>query len=290
MKNQRVEDYKSAIEEFYEQHNGKIQMFLILITIIIATFSGMTFNEIEPIIVTLLTLACVELLSLSLKDSIQQRKLNRILRRGEIKDGKFFRVADFDLQRFFKKTEKMFFISGIALNNFFETYGMRVEKLLVKGKKVCVLFCDYHNFDKQAELYFGSEANTQDAVRMMKGMQYQAIMRLEKIKDIERYIRSGLLEIRFSNTTFSTSFVAHDILTNKNEEPRVSKETSKIKVSFYLYAIDKAEKKNPNVLVDNKYLREWYDVFKHSLANQWRDAHKIHNLDELRNIRNDLMN
>ena len=89
MKNQRVEDYKSAIEEFYEQHNGKIQVFLILITIIISTFAGMTFNEIEPIIVTLLTLACVELLSLSLKDSIQQRKLNRILRKDEIKDGKF---------------------------------------------------------------------------------------------------------------------------------------------------------------------------------------------------------
>ena len=96
MKNQRVEDYKSAIEEFYEQHNGKIQVFLILITIIISTFAGMTFNEIEPIIVTLLTLACVELLSLSLKDSIQQRKLNRILRKDEIKDGKFFRVADYN--------------------------------------------------------------------------------------------------------------------------------------------------------------------------------------------------
>ena len=110
----------------------------------------------------------------------------------------------------------------------------------------------------------------------------------EEINDIETYIESGALEIRFSNTTFSASFVAHDILTNKNEEPRVSKGTSKIKVSFYLYAIDKAEKKNPNVLVDNKYSREWYNVFKHSLANQWRDAHKIQNLAELRNIRNNL--
>lgn len=288
MKNEkrgRIEDYKSAIEDFYEQYNGPIQIILVLMTVIATCLFGIAYSKIEGIIVTLLSLACAELLSLSLKDSIQQKKLNRILRRGEIEDGKLFRVADFDLHDFFHKTQEVFFVSGIALNWFFDTYKRDISQLLKDGKKVCVLFCDYENFTDQAKLYFGSTTDSHEgSSSVIAGLQHCAIQKIKGIKDIEDYINEGNFEIRLSNTTFSTSFVAYDIWTSKKEKPIISKVESEIKASFYLYALDKAEKKNPNVLVDNKYGREWYGLFRESLTNQWKDAKRVGSLDELNRI------
>lgn len=284
-KDRKMDDFKTSIEDFYESYNGPIQMILLMVTVIAVGLFGVAYNKIEGLIISLLSLACAELLSLSLKDSIQQRKLNRILRRDEIIDGKLFRVADFELKHFFDSTQEVFFVSGIALNWFFSTYNNEIESLLKEGKKVCVMLCHYKNFTEQAKLYFGGKSDKgKEARSVIAGLQHYAIKKIASIENINKYIKEDKFELRLSNTTFSTSFVAYDIWNMKNDDPLILKVNSEIKVSFYLYAIDKASKKNPNILVDNKNGREWYKLFRESLYNQWIAAKKIQSLDELKKI------
>lgn len=285
----RMKDLKTSIEDVYESYNGVIQIILVLAAVIVTSLYGVAYTQAQGIIITLLSLICVELLSLSLKDSIQQRKLNRIEKIVKIKAGKLLRVGEAKVDKFFRKTKDVFFVSGIALSWFFSTYINNIIQLLREGKKVCVMFCHYENFSDQEKLYFGNREDIKKGdVSKIARLQYCALNEMVSIENIENYIKEGKLEIRFSDTTFSTSFVAYDIWNGNNQTPLTSKMRSEIKISFYLYDIENASKRNPNVLVDNKNGTEWYELFHKSLLKQWKDAKRIESLDELNNIKEEV--
>ena len=111
---------KTNFEEFFERHNAKIQIGIFVIYLIIGAYFNICQNNQLGIAIGLLLLISGELVSLSIKDSITQRKLNNLGVKFEIERGALFRVHDFDLTDFFKNTTNHFFISGMALNGFFE--------------------------------------------------------------------------------------------------------------------------------------------------------------------------
>lgn len=287
--NKKMKDLKTSIEDVYEAYNGVIQIILVLAAVIATSLYGVAYAKGEGIIITLLSLICAELLSLSLKDSIQQRKLNRIEEIVKIKAGKLLRVGEAKIGKFFRRTKSVFFVSGITLNWFFNTYTDKIVRLLEEGKEVCVMFCHYKNFSDQGKLYFGVRKNVkQGNVSKIAGLQHCALNKIVNIENIENYIKEGKLEIRFSDTTFSTSFVAYDIWTTNNRDQSTSKTKSEIKISFYLYDLENATKKNPNVLVNNKNETGWYELFHKSLLKQWEDAKRIESLDELNSIQQEV--
>lgn len=135
--------WKINIEEFYERHNAKIQIIFFISSLVIESYFNIAKDNLIGIIIGLLCLVTSELISLNIKDSITQRKLNNLGVRFEIDKGGLFRVHDFDLSKFLDSTKGHFFISGMALNVFFGKNKSTNERFLNEGKEIYILIADY---------------------------------------------------------------------------------------------------------------------------------------------------
>lgn len=103
-----MKNWKINVEEFFEKHNAKIQIVIFAGSLGLGAYFNIAQDNQLGIIIGLLLLIARELISLSIKDSITQRKLNNMGVKFEMARGGLFRVHDFDLSQFFESTKSLF--------------------------------------------------------------------------------------------------------------------------------------------------------------------------------------
>ena len=277
------EEIIDSIQDFFEKYNSKIQIFIFLISLIIGAIFNITQQNELGIIIGLLLLISGELISLSIKDSITQKKLNRLGTKIQILMGDLVRVHDFNLNNFFEKANKQFFISGMALNNFFEKNKTEIIEMLQKGIEIDVLIASPQSTEENVKLYHGINYDEVEFLGKHKDLLQKQICTLDYIKriaDISTYISNGKFILKTSDTVFSTSFVAYDIFDKGMFRPQKEKKIKgkEIKASFYQYGCTEP-KNEPNIIVDSFYSRDWYFIFKKAIESQWKDANNIKGMD-----------
>lgn len=286
-----MEKWKISVEEFIEKHNAKVQMIILVISLGIGAYFDICQENQWGIIIGLLMIITGELISLSIKDSITQRKLNNLGVRFEIARGGLVRVHDFDLSKFFKNTKNHFYISGIALNGFFDKSKSIIERFLNEGKEIYVLIADTDSVIENTKLYYGENLDVNTFNKKVNAIYHKQLMTLdclEEIKNMFEFIENGRLKIKTTNAVMSTSFVAYDIFDKEVLRHSQNKMGKELKASFYQYKCTEPEAE-PNIVVDSFFSRDWYLFFKEIIEMQWKDARIVGSrweFEELRKIIN----
>lgn len=277
---------KLSIEEFFERHNAKIQITIFIVSLVIGAYFNINQENQLGIIIGLLLLVSGELISLNIKDSITQRKLNNMGVKFEIERGALFRVHDFKLETFFDNTKSQFFISGMALNGFFQDNKSIVERFLKEGKEIFVLMIDPDAIDENTRLYHGIDLDEKKFAKKKNKVLHKQQTTLDYIEEIENiydYIEKGKFNLKTINSVMSTSFVAYDIFEKDillHDKEKMGKE---LKASFYQYRCTNP-KEEPNIIVDSFLSRDWYLLFKNTIQAQWNDAISISNEKEFEHL------
>lgn len=283
-----MKTWKINFEDFFERHNAKIQLIIFAISLCLGAYFNISQNNQLGIIIGLLLLVTGELISLSIKDCIAQRKLNNLGAKFEVTQGGLFRVHDFDLSKFFDNTRSHFFISGMALNGFFQNNKATIERMLKEGKEIFVLIAAPDAVNENAKLYHGVNFDSErfsKKVNAIYHMQNTTLDYLEEIENMYDFFNSGKLKLGLTQYVMSTSFVAYDIFDN---ELFVNNKTGKeLKASFYQYKCTKPEEE-PNIIVDSLYNKYWYLFFKNIIETQWSDAIVIKNKQEFERLRREI--
>ena len=282
IRNSKSEKIKQFLEDIIENYNAYIQV-IFFILIISVTLFGNSFNiDQQSVIVSLLTIVAMQFLVQGVKDSIAQKKLNNIMAIINIEVGRLFRVDDLKLDRFFAKTKRDFFISGIALNGFFDKYKESITDLLKKRKKVYVLIAAPDVVEENTKLYYGITDNNLKYEEKIKDVlnKQRLTLNILKMYGISKYLEEEKFYLRISNTVFSTSFVAYDIMNNVKKS---KKESQEIKASFYQYSCTEP-KYEPNICIDNTFSREWYSFFEKTLKMQWKDAEPVNTQEDFEKL------
>lgn len=82
-----MKEWKLNIEQFFENHNAKIQIIIFIVSLIIGAYFNIYQENQFGIIIALLLLVSGELITLNIKDSLTQRKLNNLGVKFEIERG-----------------------------------------------------------------------------------------------------------------------------------------------------------------------------------------------------------
>ena len=283
-------EIKTNIEDFWEKHNAKLQIAICVVSLIIGAYFNVSQDNQLGVIIGLLVLISCEILSLSIKDSISQRKLNNIGERFEEARGALVRVSDFNLSDIFNKTKGEFYISGIALNGFFQNNYSTISSFLEEGKKIDILITSPKAVRENTLLYYGFEDDEEKLIENMNAILNKQIATLDyivKIPDFYKYLESNQFNLRTLSTAFTTSFVAHDIF-ERNVLGIKKKESKELKASFYQYKCIEPQRE-PNIVVDSFMSRDWYLFFKNTITMQWRDGNSITSKKEFEEL-HDSMN
>lgn len=276
-----LNDLKQWIEDVVEKKNWIIQVIYLLILIIISIIFEFDAQTTDKIIVELLFAIAGELFIFGIKDSILQKKINRMDAKQDIDLGRLFRVADFNLDPFFVNASHNIFVSGIALNGFFRNCQERMKDFLGRGKRIYLLFLSPELVEECAKLYFG--ANDEKKVREVsrRVIRYQMETVENIMQEFSQSLSDGKIEVRISHCIFSTSFVAYDFMKPSDKGVR------EIKASFYQYGCRQPERE-PNILLRTDDKREWYNFFENTMKEQWNDAEKIETMIEARRLYDEL--
>ena len=270
-------------KEIFEKFNGIIQVTIFVASLIIGAVFNIRQENQFGIIIGLLLLLVGEFVSLNIKDGITQRKLNDLGVRFEIFNGALFRVHDFNLTDFFEKTNNQFFVSGMALNGFFEKNKSIIERFLKEGKVIFVLIAGTDSVVENTKLYHGADLEEETFAKRVNDIFHKQIITLDYIDQIENiydYIESGKFKLKVINSAISTSFVAYDIFEKELLVQDKSRGGKELKASFYQYKCTNPENE-PNILVDSVLSHDWYIFFKETIEKQWNDAKPISNKGEL---------
>lgn len=273
-----ISNLKKKIEEFIEAKNGMIQVIVLFVSLLIGAMYKLGVASEMAIIIDLLAVIVFEMIIANIKDSILQRKLNRLGVRIETEEGKLFRISDFNLKSLFSNTKKDFFVSGLALNRFMDSYKTKLLNLLGEGKVVRFLIIDPKKIEDAALLYFGEKSHR--AQKEIITRQKQTIIGIAHDVELENCLKEGQLEFGVQDIVFSTSFIAHDVFCNKS----VKRE---IKASFYQFGCTDPEKE-PNILINSEDSSDWYNLFLRTIKLQWEASRKITSIDELDNLFHEL--
>jgi len=283
-----MKDLKETVEKIFEKYNVKIQIIICLASLIIGAYFDINQKNELGIVIGLLTLITGELITLSIKDSITQRKLDSMGVRVEMLRGGLFRVHDFNLTTFFKNTRSQFFISGMALNGFFHNNKAKIQEFLDEGKEVFVLIADPDAVIENAKLYHGTNLNENEfsnRVASIYAMQRITLDHINEIQNIYRYMQDGKFQLRILKSVFSTSFVAYDIFKDDLAKHNRERKEKELKASFYQYRCTDPSNE-PNIIVDSFLSRDWYLFFRKIIMMQWDDATPISNEQEFEEFRN----
>ena len=132
MSNNKNDVLKHNIEIFFEEHNAKIQIVICLETLIVSSVFGFVLEDLLSVIITLLTSISVEVVLSGIKDSSLHRKVGRLIKEKEVKEERMFKVSDYEINPIFEAASKELFVSGIALNGFFDKHKSIIIGLLKK--------------------------------------------------------------------------------------------------------------------------------------------------------------
>lgn len=282
--------WKQKIENFIEQKNGIIQICFFTFLLICSGIFLLGGESYHAIILELLTLISAELLNLNIKDSIAHRKLNRMSIRLEMEAGSIIRMGDFDLNRFFQRTQDHFFVSGIASNFFLQKYENQITQLLDCGKKIYIMLVKQEFIEDCTKLYCGISLSDE----LYKKNKYEIINKqivslncISNPQKIFNYFENGQLQLRMAKNVLSTSFVAYDVFDNSIIAQIKRNEHKEIKASFYQYACPDTTSL-PNIVVNSKDNENWYKYFSKTIYQQWKDADVIDTKEKLESTINEL--
>lgn len=107
-----MKKFKINFEEFFEKYNGLIQVVICLVSLIIGAVFDICQENQLGIIIGLLLLLIGELVSLNIKDSITQRKLNNLGVRLKYLRVHYFECMILILVIFLKKLRANFMFLG----------------------------------------------------------------------------------------------------------------------------------------------------------------------------------
>lgn len=265
---------KINIEEFFEKHSDKIQILIFLLSLLIGAYFDICQENQLGIVIGLLFLITSELITLNVKDSITQRKLNNLGVRFEISKGALFRIHNFNLTDFFENTRKSFFVSGMALNGFFGKNKAVIENFLKEGKTIYILLADPESVNENAKLYHGTNLEESMFRTRVNDLFYKQLITLNCICEMENiygYIADKKIQLRVAKSIISTSFVAYDIFEKELLTHNKNKVGKELKASFYQYRCTEPENE-PNIIVDSFLNRDWYVYFRETIEKQWNDA------------------
>ena len=282
-----MKTWKINIEEFFERHNAKIQIMIFMGSLVLGAYFNVVQDNELGIIIGLLLLITGELISLNIKDSITQRKLNNLGVKFETARGGLFRVHDFDLSKFFDSTKSHFFISGMALNAFFEKNKAIIERFLNEGKEIFILIADPNAVGENTKLYHGENLDLKIFRKKANAIYHKQSTTLDCLEEIEslfNFIENGKLKLRVTGSVMSTSFVAYDVFDKEVLTHNKNKVGKELKASFYQYKCTEPEEE-PNIIVDSFYNRDWYLFFKKTIEMQWNDARIIGNRKDFEKLR-----
>ena len=272
-----LDNIKQWIEDVIEEKNWIIQIVYLLIMISISFTFQFDIQKTDEIIIELLFTIAGELYIISIKDSIMQKKVNRIDAKQDVDLGRLFRVADFEIKPFFNNAQNNIFVSGIALNGFFRNCSDRIKTFLEDGKIVRVLISNPHLSEENAKLYFGVKDERSIKKCAKKIIRYQLDTLDYIMRDYQKYVVNGKMQIKISDCVFSTSFVAYDYMFPLGKERR------EIKASFYQYGCSMPQKE-PNILLRSDDKREWYSFFENTMSQQWNNAEGVNTAIELQKL------
>lgn len=273
-----INNLKTKIENFIETKNGMIQMIVLFVTLLLGAMYKLGVASEMAIIIDLLAVIVFEMIVANIKDSILQRKLNRLGVRIETEDGKLFRISDFNLKSMFENTKKDFFVSGLALNRFMDSYKTKLLELLGEDKVVRFLIMDPKKIEDAALLYFGEKSHR--AQKEIITRQKQTIMGITNDGKLKDWLEKGRLEFGVQDIVFSTSFIAHDVFCNKSVKREV-------KASFYQFGCRDPERE-PNILINSEDSNDWYNLFLSTIKLHWETSRKIASIEELDNLFHEL--
>lgn len=276
-----IDNIKQMIEDFVEKKNWIIQVIYLFVMIAISIIFRFDKQTTDKIIIELLFTIAAELYIISIKDSIAQKKLNRMDAKQDVDLGRLFRVADFDITPFFNNAKNDIFISGIALNGFFKNCRDNLLAFLEDEKIVRVLISSPYLIEENAKLYFGISDKNAINKSAKKIIRYQLDTLEFIMNDYNKFINNGRMQVRFSDCVFSTSFVAYDSML------QIGKGRREIKASFYQYGCG-VPQKEPNILLRSDDKREWYDFFENTMTRQWNNAERVNTEIELQMLYNKL--
>ena len=285
-------NWKEKAEEIIEQKNGIIQILLFFLLLIFSGLFALGIQSTTAIIIELLGIISLEVITINIKDSIVHRKLNRLGVRIEMEDGALFRVSDFDINPFFSNAHNHVFVSGIALNYFIQTFDNEIVQLLRDGKKLYILIIAPELIEESSKLYYGVEKTEDKASARVSDIIRKQLMTLNHIKNSDElfsHFERGDIELRIALNMISTSFVAYDVLFNTLGVHKEGVLYREIKALFYQYKCT-IGRNEPNIIVNSKDNKDWYNFFKDTIEAQWNDSMAIISKVEYEKLIDDLNN
>lgn len=270
-KNLRViNSLKRKCEYVIENYNAFLQALVLMMFLYVGYFRMYLGKaEREEIIIELLSVMMIEILILTVKDSITQGKLNKLLFitnsinqlmpvSPEIVD---------NFENLILTAESDIYISGIACNNVW-MHMNRIIELLHRGCRIKLLIANEDAIAENAEFYFGLENDDDKLKTAIEDVENKVTVTLNnfKLNDvIKEYYCQGMFEIRRSSQLFTLAFVGIDLETSRDNKT--------LKVTQYTYGC-KNTQDCPRFLITLPEHEHWFKYYKAIIDKQWNSAEK----------------
>lgn len=265
-----IKESKQFCEGFIENYNTHLQAIILLALICIGYWGAyLKKAEREELIISLLSIMLAEVLVLTVKDSISQNKLNKLLvitnSLDQLVPVSPEKVEDFD--KLISRAKHDLFISGIACNNVW-LYMNRIIELLDQGCHIKLLISGDEAISSNAGFYFGlNSANEKKlidtAIEDVKTKISVTLNYLKLNSDLQKYYCQKMFEIRRSSRFFTESFVGVDLESERSNKT--------LKVTHYTYGC-KSTQNCPHFIITLPEHEHWFKYYLATIKEQWRNA------------------
>lgn len=261
---------KQFCEHFIENYNTQLQA-LIILTLICVGYWGAYLKraEREELIILLLSIMLAEILVLTVKDSISQNKLNKLLvitnSLNQLVPVSPERLDNFD--KLISHAEHDLFISGIACNNVW-LYMNRIIELLNQGCHIKLLISGEEAISANAKLFFGLDGDAKSELlkTAIGDVATKIDVTLNYLKlnsNLQRYFCQNMFEIRRSSQLFTEAYVGVDL---ESERP-----DKILKVTHYTYGCENTQS-CPHFIITLPENEHWYNHYTQIIKEQWKNA------------------
>lgn len=259
-----------CIEEFIENHNGKIQIVLYFLAAVVVLLLGLKV-DLPALSVMLIGLIAIELIVSEIKNSSLHRKVNdigRIIRNKE----STATVKEQDLTDFFNLASKEIFLSGISLSHIIDDYGQMIQKKLETGVKLKIMLLDPDSVNDNVKYLYRNKSDNDDEEEIKSRIK-TTIKHITKIRAFEDYLEKGTIEIKYASGILPISVLMYDF-----SEQDIAKDYSKSKnlyVRTYLFGVDAfsdCDLFNPTIVVNSNTSYDAYYAYVKSSEDRWNTA------------------
>ena len=260
---------KKKCEFIIENYNGYLQALAIIAILYVSYFGAyLQKTDREQLIVEILSIMLYEILILSIKDSITQNKLNKLL----VITNSINQLvptsakAGQNFEELIMSTTHDLYISGIACNNVW-LYMSRIIELLDRGCHIKLLISNEEMISQNAKFYFGLEDDKDNtfeiAVSDVKNKIDVTLNYFKLNEKIKHYYCLNKFEIRRSSQPFTLAFIGIDLETNRTDKV--------LKITHYTYGC-KDTLGCPSYILTLPEHEHWFNYYLELIKGQWEKA------------------